>query len=337
MAAENDTNEEFTLYEFTADKGQGPMRIDKFLVDRIEGITRNRVQQGIEEKRVLVNGAPIKANYKVKPADDIRIIVYEEPKKYEVKPEKMDLEIIYEDEALMIINKPAGLTVHPGVGNYTGTLSNALAYHLNDGIHESNRHPYLVHRIDKNTSGLLLVGKTTKATNFLAAQFKKHTTVRKYHALVWGLFEEKEGTIIGNVGRSTRNRQVFTVVPDTQGKHAITHYKVLEEFTYTSLIECELETGRTHQIRVHLQHAGHPIFGDEKYGGLQIRKGVVFSKYKQFVENCFTIMPRHALHAKTLGFVHPISMEDVFFDSDWPEDFSKVIEKWRNVSNTYSF
>lgn len=336
-AVDQDSNEEFTLYEFDADKGQGPLRIDRYLVDRIEGVTRNRIQQGIEEKRVLVNGVAVKANYKVRPEDNIRIIVYEEPKKYEVKPEKMDLNIVYEDDALMIINKPAGLIVHPGVGNYTGTLSNALAYHLNDGVHESNRHPYLVHRIDKNTSGLLLVGKTYEATGFLAAQFKKHTTLRKYHALVWGTFDEKEGTITGNVGRSVRNRQNFAVVPEDQGKHAVTHYKVLEEFTYTSLVECELETGRTHQIRVHMQHVGHPLFGDDKYGGMRIRKGVIFSKYKQFVENCFELMPRHALHAKTLGFIHPISKEKVYFDSEWPADFSELIDRWRNVSQSYNF
>ena len=334
---EDEGNKQFTLYEFEADKGQGPLRIDRFLVDRIEGVTRNRIQQGIEEKRVLVNGLPVKANYKVRPSDHIRIIVYEEPRKYEVKPEKIPIDIIYEDEVLMVINKPAGLTVHPGVGNYTGTLSNALAYHLNDGIHDSNRHPFLVHRIDKNTTGLLLIGKTPEATNFLAAQFKKHTTIRKYYALVWGIFDEKEGTITGNVGRSQRNRQIFAVVPEEKGKHAVTHYKVLEDFTFTSLIECELETGRTHQIRVHLQHIGHPLFGDEKYGGMRIRKGVVFSKYKHFVENCFELMPRHALHAKTLGFVHPISKEKVFFDSELPADFNELIERWRGVNRNYGF
>ncbi|MBI1306407.1 MAG: RluA family pseudouridine synthase [Bacteroidetes bacterium] len=331
------TEDFHTLFEFDADRGQSPVRIDKFLVDRIEGITRTKVQQGIQENRVLVNGQVVKANYKVRPGDKIRIIVFEEPKDYEVKPEKMDLNIVYEDDVLLVLNKPAGIAVHPGVGNYTGTLSNGLAYYFNDGVHAMNRHPYLVHRIDKNTSGLLLVGKTEASTKHLADQFKAHTTVRKYNALVWGSLEEKEGTIKGNIGRSTRERQVFTVVDEDQGKHAVTHYKVLEDYTYASLIECELETGRTHQIRVHLKHIGHPLFSDEKYGGRRIRKGVVFSKYKQFVENCFEIMPRHALHAKTLGFVHPITGEQMFFDSEWPDDFAEVIRRWRSVNDSYSF
>lgn len=327
----------YTLFEFVADKGQKPLRIDKFLVDRIEGVTRSKVQQSIEEKNVLVNEVSVKSNYKVRPHDHIRVVVDTEPQKYEVKPEKMSIDIVYEDDELLVLNKPAGLTVHPGVGNYSGTLSNGLAYHLNDGVHEMNRHPFLVHRIDKNTSGLLLVGKNEEATAFLGNQFKNHTTIRKYNAMVWGVLEQKESTIVGNIGRSTKHRQNFTVVPDDEGKHAITHYKVLEEFAYTSLIECELETGRTHQIRVHLQHIGHPLFGDEKYGGMRIRKGVVFSKYKQFVENCFTLMPRHALHAKTLGFVHPKTKELMHFDSEWPDDFKELVERWRKVNENYGF
>ncbi|MCB0734634.1 MAG: RluA family pseudouridine synthase [Bacteroidetes bacterium] len=333
----SEEREEYTLFEFIADAGQRPLRIDKFIVDRIEGITRTKVQSGIQEERVLVNGSVVKANYKVRPGDRIRIVVSEEPKEYEVKPENIPLNVVYEDDVLMVINKPAGIAVHPGVGNYSGTISNALAHYFNDGIHQMNRHPYLVHRIDKNTSGLLLIGKTEASTKFLADQFKAHTTTRKYNALVWGVPEKAEGTITGNIGRSTRERQVFTVVGDEEGKHATTHYRVLEDYTYTSLIECELETGRTHQIRVHLKHLGHPLFSDEKYGGRRIRKGVVFSKYKQFVENCFQRMPRHALHAKTLGFVHPVTKEYMHFDSEWPDDFADVVDRWRKISENYSF
>lgn len=334
---ESQEKETFTLYQFEADKGQKALRIDKFLVDRIEGITRSKIQQGIEDQRVLVNDAPVKNNYKVRPGDVIRVVVDERPRSYEVKPENIQLDIVYEDESLIVLNKPAGITVHPGVGNYTGTLSNALAYHLSDGVHEMNRHPFLVHRIDKNTSGLLLVGKNEKATQILSAQFKAHTTVRIYNALVWGIFDNKEGTVVGNIGRSTRIRQNFAVVPEEVGKHAVTHYRVLEEFQFTSLIECTLETGRTHQIRVHMQHINHPLFADEKYGGMRIRKGVVFSKYKQFVDNCFELMPRHALHAKTLGFIHPVTKEAMHFDSDWPADFAELISRWRNVSDSYTF
>lgn len=328
--------EHYVQYKFTADPGQSALRIDKFLVDRIEGVTRNRVQSAIDEGKVYVNGKTVKSNYKVRPLDDIKVIVFDEPKIYEVKPENIPLDVVYEDEDLMIINKVAGMAVHPGVGNYTGTLSNALAHYLGDDILKGNRHPYLVHRIDMNTSGLLLVAKNEDAMSFLSAQFRAHTTVRKYLALTWGTFQNREGTIEGNIARNPKNRMAFSVVGEG-GKHATTHYTVLEEFVFTSLIECQLETGRTHQIRVHMKHFGHPLFNDEKYGGSRIRKGVVFAKYKSFVENCFKLLPRHALHAKSLGFIHPTSKEYVHFDSELPADFQNVLDKWRSVNEAYSF
>lgn len=331
-------NKEYVLHEFKADKGQAPLRIDKFLVDRIEGISRARVQTAISEQKVLANGVVVKANYKVKPADIVQIVVDEEPKEYEVIPENIPIDIVYEDDQLLVINKPAGMPVHPGVGNHSGTLSNALAYHFAAYVNKENKHPYLAHRIDKDTSGLLLVAKNEQALNFLAKQFKKHTVKRRYWALVWGSFDDKEGTITGNIARSPSDRKVFAVTDDPEhGKHAITHYKVLEDFGFTSLVECRLETGRTHQIRVHMKYAGHPIFSDERYGGHRILKGVVFSKYKQFVENCFQRMPRQALHAKSIGFIHPVSGEELYFESELPADFSDVLEKWRRVHASYSF
>ncbi|MBO6517218.1 MAG: RluA family pseudouridine synthase [Bacteroidia bacterium] len=328
----------YVRFEFTADKGQSPVRIDRFLVDRIENASRTKIQQAIDQGKVWVNDKYIKSNYKVRPNDRIEVLSFEEPRIYEVTPEKIDLDVIYEDDYVLVVNKPAGMIVHPGVGNYNGTLSNALAYYLGNEIHEGNRHPFLVHRIDKNTSGLLLVAKDEESTRFLADQFKAHTTTRKYVALVWGSPEETEGTIEGNIMRSTQNRKKFTVSPDGEhGKHAITHYKVIEDFTYTSLVECQLETGRTHQIRVHMKHLGHPLFSDDTYGGDRILKGVVFSKYKQFIENCFALMPRQALHAKTLGFVHPKTKERMTFDSELPEDFQGVLDRWRSVNAAYDF
>lgn len=328
----------YVRFEFVADKGQSPIRIDRFLVDRIEGASRNKIKQAIDQGKVWVNDKYVKSNYKVRPEDHIEVLSFEEPKIYEVVPENIDIDVIYEDDYVLIVNKPAGMIVHPGVGNYTGTLSNALAYYLGNEIHNGDRHPFLVHRIDKNTSGLLLVAKDEDSTRFLADQFKAHTITRKYLALVWGRMEGDQGTIEANITRSKQNRKIFTVTHEEDvGKHAITHYKVLEDFTYVSLIECQLETGRTHQIRVHLKHRGHPLFSDETYGGNKILKGVVFSKYKQFVENCFNIMPRQALHAKTLGFIHPHTKREMFFDSELPEDFATVIERWRSVSSAYDF
>lgn len=325
-------------FDFLVDKGQTPMRIDKYLVDRIENATRTKVQQAIDQGKVWVNNKYVRSNYKVKPDDKIEVITFDEPKIYEVVPEEMDLDIVYEDDFLLIINKPAGLTVHPGVGNYSGTLSNGLAHYLGSEIIHDQRHPFLVHRIDKNTSGLLVVAKDEVSTRKLAKQFREHTVTRKYNALVWGSFEEDSGTIEGNITRSNHNRKIFTVTHEEDvGKHAITHYKVLKDFNYVSLVECQLETGRTHQIRVHLKYLGHPLFSDEVYGGSRIRKGVVFSKYKQFVENCFKIMPRQALHAKTLGFDHPDTGERLHFDSELPADFQEVLDRWEQVSDAYDF
>ncbi len=328
----------YVQFKFKADKGQSPVRIDRFLVDRIENASRNKIQQAIDQGKVWVNDKYVRSNYKVRPEDDIEVLSFEEPKIYEVVPEKMDLDIVYEDEHVLIINKPAGLTVHPGVGNYNGTLSNGLAYYLGDDIHKSDRHPFLVHRIDKNTSGLLLVAKDEESTRHLGAQFKAHTITRKYQALVWGCPSEQSGTVATNITRSAQNRKIFTATHEEGlGKHAITHYKVLEDFSYVSLIECQLETGRTHQIRVHMRYLGHPLFSDDTYGGNRILKGVVFSKYKKFVENCFEILPRQALHAKTLGFIHPFTKKELFFDSELPEDMSSVVSRWRSVSDTYDF
>ncbi len=336
MNSENRTSH--VQFTFTADKKQSPIRIDRFIKDRIENASRTKIQQAIEQGKVLVNNLAVKANYKVRPQDEIEVISFEEPRIYEVVPQQMNLDIFYEDDEVLLINKPAGMTVHPGVGNYDGSLSNGLAHYLGDDIHQSDRHPFLVHRIDKNTSGLLLVAKDEDSTRILGKQFQDHSIVRKYYALVWGSPAEKEGTIETNITRSNQNRKIFTTTMDPEvGKHAITHYKVIEDFTYVSLVECQLETGRTHQIRVHMKHIGHPLFSDSTYGGDKIRKGVVFSKYKQFVENCFSKLPRQALHAKTLGFVHPKTNETMFFESELPDDMAQVIQKWRDVSGTYDF
>jgi 23S rRNA pseudouridine1911/1915/1917 synthase len=325
------------LYErinMQVDKGQEPLRIDKFLMNRVENATRNKIQQACESSMVLVNEKPVKSNYKVKPGD--RIIVYssKSPESTEVVPENLPLNIVYEDDDLMVINKPAGMVVHPGCGNYTGTLVNGLAWYLGDE-HTRAVTPEiprfgLVHRIDKNTSGLLVVAKSDKAMNDLAKQFFDHTVQRRYLALVWGDFEEEEGTVVAHVGRHQRFRKIMDAYPDGDyGKEAITHYKVLERFNYVTLIACRLETGRTHQIRVHMQHIGHSLFNDDTYGGNRIVKGTIFAKYKQFVENCFEIMPRHALHAQTLGFIHPRTRQPMLFESPLPEDFKNVLEKWR--------
>jgi len=334
----SEERKKYVQFDFLVDKGQTPMRIDKYLVDRIENATRTKVQQAIDQGKVWVNDKYVRSNYKVKPDDKIEVITFDEPKIYEVVPEEMDLDIVYEDDFLLIINKPAGLTVHPGVGNYSGTLSNGLAHYLGSEIIHDQRHPFLVHRIDKNTSGLLVVAKDEESTRKLSKQFREHTVTRKYNALVWGSFEEDSGTIEGNITRSNQNRKTFTVTNEEDvGKHAITHYKVLKDFNYVSLVECQLETGRTHQIRVHMKYLGHPLFSDEVYGGSRIRKGVVFSKYKQFVENCFNIMPRQALHAKTLGFDHPDTGERMHFDSELPDDLQEVLNRWEQVSDAYDF
>ncbi|PCJ66281.1 MAG: RNA pseudouridine synthase [Bacteroidetes bacterium] len=332
-------NELFLIYTFTVDDGQEPLRVDRYLVNKIERATRNKLQEAIERKQVKVNGKAVKSNYKVKPKDFIEVSVDKEPNELEVIPEDIPLEIIYEDSSLMIVNKKAGMVVHPGFGNHSGTLLNALAFLLDDKAVHQGKRPWLVHRIDKNTSGLLVVAKTDEAMAHLSEQFKDHSIERTYQALVWGSMAEKEGTIQSMIGRDQYDRKRFVVLPDDteRGKHAVTHYRVLEDFLYTSLVECKLETGRTHQIRVHLKHLGNPLFSDDFYGGNRILKGVVFSKYKQFVDNCFSIMPRQGLHAKSLGFVHPATGDWMQFDSELPHDMATVVEKWRSASNTYGF
>ncbi|GAB2821977.1 RluA family pseudouridine synthase [Ferruginibacter profundus] len=334
---EIETSDSEELYEklvITITKGQEPLRIDKFLMSRIEGATRNKIQQGIDDEMVLVNEKPVKNNYKVKTGD--RIVVYDDrsPEISEIIPENIPLNIQYEDDDILIINKPAGMVVHPGSGNPNGTLVNAVAYYLqqqNPGIDETELNRFgLVHRIDKNTSGLLVMAKNKHAMTHLAKQFFDHTVHRRYIALVWGDFDTEEGTVIAHVGRHLRFRKLFTAYPDgDHGKDAITHYKVLERFNYVTLVECRLETGRTHQIRVHMQLIGHPLFNDDFYGGDRIVKGTVFTKYKQFVDNCFELCQRQALHAKELGFIHPVTKEKMFFESEMPGDMNAVIEKWR--------
>lgn len=320
-------------------KGQEPLRIDKFLMGRIEGATRNKIQQAIEAERVLLNGHPVKSNYKVRPLD--KIIIYQDylSENTEIVPENIPFDIAFEDADVMVIDKRPGMVVHPGSGNPGGTLVNAVAYYLkqqNPGIDENELARFgLVHRIDKNTSGLLVMAKNPKAMTNLAKQFFDHTVHRRYVALVWGDFSEDEGTVVANVGRHQRFRKLFTTYPEgDHGKEAVTHYKVLERFHYVTLIECRLETGRTHQIRVHMQHIGHPLFNDDTYGGDKIVKGTVFTKYKQFVENCFARCPRHALHAQQLGFIHPVTNQKLMFESPLPEDMNAVIEKWRNYSSS---
>lgn len=333
------SEELYERFSLIIDKGQEPLRIDKFLMTRIEGATRNKLQRAINMGMVLVNGKEVRSNYKIKPLD--AVIVYSDmsPEETDVVPEKMDLNIVYEDADLMIINKPAGMVVHPGSGNYSGTLLNGVSYYLqqqNPGISEDVLPRFgLVHRIDKNTSGLLVLAKNDKAMRQLAKQFFDHTVKRHYLALVWGDLENDNGTIIAHVGRHLRFRKLFEAYPEgDHGKEAITHYKVIERFGYVTLVQCRLETGRTHQIRVHMKHIGHPLFNDDFYGGDKIVKGTVYSKYKQFVDNCFAICKRQALHAKTLGFVHPTTGEEVFFESDLAEDIAQVIEKWRAYSTT---
>ena len=387
--AENpDTVEEedgalFEHFRFVVDKGQSLMRADKYLSSHMESTSRNRIQLAIDAGYVMANGKVIKSNYKVKPLDILTIAFPYRRHESEIKPENIPLDIVYEDDALLVVNKPAGLVVHPGHGHFSGTLINALAYHLNLGTRPmkqrfgsvtgssaaanssaangsnpeaadsgaangsgaaaeempegcrfnrgeaDERMGVLVHRIDMNTSGLLVVAKSEYAQIQLAKQFFHHTIERKYVALVWGNMESDSGTIVGNIARDPNDRLRYRVVEDGSGKHAVTHYRVLERFGYVTLVECQLETGRTHQIRVHMNHIGHPLFNDDRYGGDRIRKGTLYTKYKQFIENCFEIMPRHALHAKTLGFEHPITGKHIFLESALPDDFTAVIEKWR--------
>jgi len=323
----------FEHYNLVVDPGQTLLRIDKFLSDRLKNATRSRLQAAADNGNILVNKQPVKSSYKVKPGDEISIVMDYPRRELKIIPEDIPLNIVYEDDELLVINKPAGMVVHPGHGNYSGTLVNALAYHFNalPLFNSDDPRPGLVHRIDKNTSGLLVVAKTMEAKVSLSLQFFEKTTKRRYVALVWGDLENNEGTITGNIGRSLKNRQVFTVFPDGDyGKHAVTHYKVIERLGYVNLVECRLETGRTHQIRVHMKHIGHPLFNDDNYGGDQILRGTTFTKYKQFVSNCFAMIPRQALHAQMLGFVHPTTGKEMMFESELPEDLSNVIVKWRN-------
>jgi 23S rRNA pseudouridine1911/1915/1917 synthase len=340
ITEENDTSDElYERFSYTIDKGQEPLRIDKYLMARIEGATRNKIQQAIHADFVLVNTKPVKQNYKIKPGDTIVVYSDMHPDETDVVPEKMNLAIFYEDDDLMVINKPAGMVVHPGSGNYSRTLLNGVAWYLQQkdpNLTEQTLPRFgLVHRIDKNTSGLLLLAKTDAAMRHLARQFFDHTIKRQYVALVWGDMKNDEGTVVAHVGRHLRFRKLFEAYPEgDHGKEAITHYKVLERFGYVTLVSCVLETGRTHQIRVHMKYIGHPLFNDDFYGGDKIIKGTVYAKYKQFVENCFAICPRQALHAKTLGFVHPATGKEVFLDTELPDDMKLVIEKWRDYVNT---
>ncbi|WP_462266202.1 RluA family pseudouridine synthase [Mucilaginibacter sp.] len=326
--------EEQDLYEhlrIVVDKGQSLLRIDKFLMHRVENASRNRIQNAIDLGNVLVNDKAIKASYKVKPLDVISVVLPHPPRDTEVYPENIPLDIVYEDDDVLVINKPAGMVVHPGYNNYTGTLVNGLVYHFQQlpTLPGNDGRPGLVHRIDKDTSGLLLISKNERAMTWLARQFYEHTITRQYLALVWGDLEQ-DGTVTGYIGRSVNDRRVMAIYDDAEkGKWSVTHYKVLERFGYTTLIECQLETGRTHQIRAHMKHIGHPLFSDATYGGDKIVKGTTFSKYKQFVENCFELMPRQALHARTLGFVHPTQRKRLNFEAPLPADFDSVLQKWR--------
>lgn len=327
---------QFEHFRFNVDKGQSQLRVDKYLTDHMEQTSRHRVQLAVDAGYVRVNDKVVKSNYKVKPLDVITIVMPYERHGFDATPEDIPLDIVYEDDDLLVVNKPAGLVVHPGHGHYSGTLINALAFHLGidpDTPQEDERMGILVHRIDKDTSGLLVVAKNDESQIDLAKQFFYHTIERKYVALVWGNIEEDSGTVEGNIGRDPNDRLRFKVFPDgSSGKHAVTHYKVLERFGYVTLVECVLETGRTHQIRVHMNHIGHPLFNDDRYGGDKILKGTLYAKYKQFIDNCFEIMPRQALHAKTLGFVHPRTKEEISFSSEIPSDMSNLIEKWRKYS-----
>jgi len=325
-----DTDSLHEHYSFEASKGQEPLRVDKFLMNFIENATRNKIQAAAKEGNIWVNQKPVKSNYKVKAGDKVQVMFEHPPYENLLVPEDIPLNIVYEDEVLLVVNKPAGMVVHPGHGNYSGTLVNALLYHFKDLPLNSDSRPGLVHRIDKDTSGLLVVAKTAEAMTHLSRQFFDKTSTREYIALAWGVFSEASGTIEGHIGRSLKNRLQMDVFEDESfGKPAITHYKVLEDLRYVSLIQCQLETGRTHQIRAHMKHIGHPLFNDERYGGDKILKGTTFSKYKQFVDNCFKLLPRQALHAKTLGFEHPITKKVLTFNTDLPEDFTACLEKWR--------
>lgn len=331
-------DDESDLYEhhaFTVEKGQNPLRIDKYLMNFVENATRNKIQAAAKNGSIFVNGVPIKSNYKVKPHDKIRVLFTHPPHENLLVGEDIPLDVVYEDDTLLVVNKPAGIVVHPGHGNYSGTLINALIFRFENLPNNSSERPGLVHRIDKDTSGLLVIAKTEQAMTHLSLQFAEKTSEREYVAIVWGNVEEEEGTVEGNIGRHPKNRLQNTVFLDDdadKGKPAVTHYKVIERLGYVTLVSCKLETGRTHQIRVHMKHIGHTLFNDERYGGEKVLKGTTFTKYKQFVDNCFKVLPRQALHAKTLGFVHPKTGKFMSFDTPIPEDMVQCIEKWRSYS-----
>ncbi|MBV2246906.1 MAG: RluA family pseudouridine synthase [Lentimicrobium sp.] len=336
---ENVENELYEHHRLVVDKGQGLLRIDKFLMLRIENASRNKIQQAAKAGNILVNNVAVKQNYRVKPLDVISVVLAFPPRDTTVYPQDIPLNIIYEDAYLLVVNKNAGMVVHPGYANFDGTMLNALVWHFrHQPGAKPDAMPLLVHRIDKDTSGIILVAKTEEAQSKLANEFFHHTIQRTYQAIVWGVPRESEGTVTGNVGRNLSNRLVMSVFPDgIHGKHAVTHYKLLRDFSYVSLVECKLETGRTHQIRAHMKYLGHPLFADERYGGMQILRGTSSGTYKRFVENCFELLPRQALHAKSLGFTHPITGEDMFFDSELPADMQQVLEKWENyISNRIS-
>ena len=336
MDAEINEIEEQELYErlrIEVDAGQVPLRVDKFLVEHMPHSSRNRIQTVADAGMLFVNERPVKSNYKVRPGDIVTMMIDHAPYDDKIEPEEIPLEVVYEDDQLLVINKPAGMVVHPGCGNYHGTLVNAIAWHLRNNPDYDPNDPEvgLVHRIDKDTSGLLVAAKTPMAKTSLAAQFFKHETHRSYNALVWANFTEDEGTIEGNIARDPRDRLRMCVFPPESeiGKPAVTHWRVLERFGYTTLVECVLETGRTHQIRAHMKHIGHPLFSDDRYGGDQILRGERSASYKAFIQNCFSLCPRQALHAKTLGFVHPVTREQMDFNSEWPSDLQTVVDKWR--------
>ncbi len=330
-----DQQELFEHFRFIADPGQSLLRIDKFLSDKIENSSRTRIQTAAYAGNILVNSNPVRPNYKIKPGDIVQVVLPTPPRDTEIIPENIPLDIVYEDDDVLVVNKKPGMVVHPAYGNYTGTLVNALMWHFRELplFNTGETRPGLVHRIDKNTSGILVIAKNEFALNRLSKQFFDRTTDRKYVALVWGIPDPREGTITGNVGRNIKDRKIMQVFKDeNEGKSAITHYKVIEDFGYISLVECKLETGRTHQIRVHFSHIKHPLFNDEDYGGNQIIKGTTFTRYQQFIKNCFKILPRQALHAKSLAFDHPVTGKRLFFDSEIPDDMQQVIEKWRKYT-----
>ncbi len=327
----------FEHFRFVVDKGQAITRVDKYLVNCMSNTSRNRIQDAADAGNILANGKPVKSNYKAKPNDVISIVLAYPPNEFEIIPQDIPLDIVYEDDDIMLVNKQPDLVVHPGFGNFDGTLLNAIAWHMKDnpGFDANDSRIGLVHRIDKDTSGLILIAKTPEAKTLLGKQFFDKTTQRRYQALVWGRVKEDEGTIIGDLARDPRDRMLFTVFPEGENpaaKHAVTHYKVIERMAYVTLVECRLETGRTHQIRVHMKHIGHTLFNDERYGGHDILKGTTAAKYKQFVKNCFEICPRQALHAKTLGFEHPRTGEMMHFESELPDDMQQLIDKWRNYA-----